>query len=726
MNRLEPGADGVHPTFCRLCEAQCGLLATVENGRITHVGPDRDHVTSSGHLCVKGPAMRYVAYDPDRVLQPLKRIGGPGEFAPVTWDEALDDIAARVSEIVARDGADSLGVYFGNPAAFGFRHMAFASGFVRAFGSSKIFNPVHVDTGSKSLACALVYGPGGPYTFPDLETCDFLLIIGANPMISHMSLVSEPRALQKLEAVARRGGVVVVDPRRTETAERFEHVPVMPDSDAWLLSAMLKTISEEGLASEALLAERVEGWRELRDAVAAISLETAAARCGVAADAIRSLARRFAGARTAACYGRLGSCRGSFATLTNVLIEALNIVTGRFGEPGGWITGASPFRRGAPPRSVYQQFGTQQPYGEARSRIGGLPLLSGFQPGGTLADDILTPGEGQLKALFLDSGNPVLAYPGSRKIDEALSRLDLLVALDFYVNDSARHAHYVLPAPTFFERADLNDIFSVNTPRPWLQYTDAVIPPVGESRLELEIYNELLVRTGRKRLYPEADGNAEAAIERMMDKLLEDAPAGDAVGGLSVERLREEFPNGYRFAEAQDARGSWDRVMHPDGRPRLWGEIIAGEAQRLQAAASQPVDRRLKLFGRRKLRSFNSWMHNDMRIVRSDRPTLLMHPTDAMERQIASGGRVRVVSDHGEIEVEVEVSDSVVAGSVNYPHGWGHKGGWRVANSLPGRNVNELASPDPADWEQISGMCLIDGVPVEVTPLGAHLGAAAE
>ncbi|WP_337185263.1 molybdopterin-dependent oxidoreductase [Phenylobacterium sp.] len=724
MSPAATAADGLRHTYCRLCEAQCGLVAKVEEGRITYVGPDREHVTSNGHLCVKGPAMMHITYDPDRVLTPLRRAGGPGEFEPVGWDEALDDIAGRLASIVDRDGPDAMGVYFGNPAAFGFRHMAFASRFARAFGSSKIFNPVHVDTGSKSLACQLVYGPGHPYTFPDLEDCDVLLMVGANPMVSHMSLVSEPRVLQKLEAVSKRGAVVVVDPRRTETARRFEHVPVLPDSDAWLLAGMLNVIFAEGLAKEDLLDARVEGWRSLRDALAAIPLQAAAARCHVPPEQIAGLARRFAGARTAACYGRLGSCRGSFPTLVNVLIEALNIVTGRFATRGGWITGASPFSRKTPPRSIYDQFGPPKPYGEARSRVGGLPLLGGFQPGGSLADDILTPGDGQLRALFVDSGNPVMAYPGSSKIERALGALELFVALDFYVTESTRHAHYILPSTTFFERADLTELHVLNAPRPWVQYTDAVIPPMGQSRLELGVYNDILVRAGRPPLLEAGDRSPEAALLRMMDELLADAPAGDGVGGLTAARLRDEFPSGLRFVERADAEGGWDRVAYVDGKPRLWNEIIAGEAARLVEATRGAGDHRLKLFGRRKLRSLNSWMHNDMRIVRSDRPTLLMHPDDARERQVADGGLVRVASDHGVLEVEVEFSDDVIPGSVCYPHGWGHAGGWTVANGLPGRNVNELASGDPQDWEQVSGMCLVDGVPVDVAPLPAALAAA--
>jgi len=478
---------------------------------------------------------------------------------------------------------------------------------------------------------------------------------------------------------------------------------------------MLNTIFDEGLAREALLDERVEGWRTLREALAAIPMEAAVVRCQLSAEQIRNLTLRFATTPRAACYGRIGTCRGTYATLTNVLIEALNIVTGRFGQVGGWITGRSPFSANAPPQSTNRLEEVPSPYGDERSRIGAFPLIRGFQPGGGLAQEILTSGPGQVRALILDSGNPVLAYPGSRRTDKALSELELLVALDFYVTESTRHAHYILPALTFFERADVNDLFVANAPRPWLQYTDPVIAPLGESRLELEVYHELLLRTGRPGLFPSGEVSAEAALARMIDDLLGKASIGHGIGALTVARMRDEFSSGLSLGES-DAEGSWKRVAYADGRPRLWGEIIAGELVRLRVAMDAPEDPRLKLFGRRTIRSLNSWMHNDLRIVRSERPTLIMHPMDAADRAIGDGECVRLSSDFGQIEVDVEISEDVIRGSVSYPHGWGHAGGWQVANNLRGGNVNELTSGDPKDWEQVSGVCRLDGLPVEVSP----------
>ncbi|MEO8298131.1 MAG: molybdopterin-dependent oxidoreductase [Burkholderiales bacterium] len=715
---LPPGADGAHITYCRLCEAQCGLIAQVADGHIVKVEPDRQHVTSEGHLCVKGPGMLHVTYDPDRVLTPLRRNGPPGSFEPVSWEEAMTDIAQRMQAVIDRHGGDSVGAYVGNPLAFATQHHTMARLFLMALGSGKMYNATHIDTGAKHLASELVFGHPFRYTFPDLERCDFLLMLGANPLVSHMSLISEPRAHKKLDEIAKRGAVVVVDPRRTETAKRFEHVAVKPDSDAWLLGGMLKTLFDEALVDTAAL-QRIDGWQSLRDAVTPLSLDEAASRCGVPAPQIRELARRFARARTAAAYGRVGTNRGNFSSLVSLFIEALNLVTGRFGQAGGAVIGHSAFENPeAPPMAL-------PAYGSLRSRVGNLPLLgAATQPTGAMAGEMLTPGPGQIRAFILDGGNPVLTVPGGDATREAYESLDLLVALDLYVNESTQYAHYILPSTTFFERADITDLWSPNAPRPWLQAVDRVIPPRGQARDGVAFYNDLLQRLGRGPVLapfkvpggPEAPEPMQAA-----DVLLRTGQWGDRFGqrpeGLTIEKLRTEHPHGIRLAENVDAAASWQRVRLPEQRPSLGHPLIADEIQRLRNSPPGDPAHPFKLFGRRKLRSMNSWMHNSEELVRSDVPTLLVHPEDAQALGIASGQTVRVSNPRGRIEVMAEVSADVIRGSVNYPHGWGHAAGWQHANGLAGANVNLLASDDPKDWEAVSGMCLLDGIPVAVSAL---------
>jgi anaerobic selenocysteine-containing dehydrogenase len=717
VGALKPGADGEHITFCRLCEAQCGMIATVADDRIVKVVPDREHVVSEGHICIKGANMASITHDPDRVLHPLRRSGTPGKFERVSWDEALDDIAGRLKTILGAGNTSPLALYTGNPTAFATLRPLYARTFAKSLSpGTKAFSVVHADTIPKNVAQQLVYGAPLTWTFPDLEDCDFLVMLGANPLVSHMSIICEPRAREKLKAIHARGEVVVIDPRRTETARAFTHIAVRPDTDVWFVAAMIQHILAAGLADTNYLEQRTSGWRQLRDRVAAITPEVAQQHCHVDADAIRDLAERFIRARTAACYGRVGTCRGRFSTLLNVLIEAINVITGRFGVRGGWVSGIAPLKdpNAAPLFTEYDS--------DRRSRVGNLPIVMGLEPGGNLTEEILTPGEGQIRALFIDSGNPVASYPQGSKLAEALEQLDLLVAFDLYVTETTRHAHYILPTTSFFERDDMTDMFASNAPRPWLQYTPAVLSPLGEARHEFDIYNDLLERLGLPRLLTQfsVTNDPSPSLMDAADSMLRKGRFGDGFGerpeGFSIQKLRDEFPHGARTAEHVDAVGSWDRVMTSDKKVRLWHPVIEAEFDRLANQSSCRKDETLLLFGRRSLGSMNSWMHNVDRLVRSSRPTLLMHPDDARDRQISDGQRVKLSrSDEVTIEVEVEVSDDVVVGSVCYPHGWGHWGGWSLANTLPGANINLLASDDPADWEPASGAVHVDGIPVKVT-----------
>ncbi len=718
--RLQTGQDGTHLSFCRLCEALCGLTVEVEAGRVTRIGPDREHPVSEGHLCVKAARMADLVHDPDRVLHPLRRIGGSGEFEQVSWGEALGDIAARLGAIVDAHGSDSIASYLGNPASFATMHPAYLNGFLAALsggkGGGKKFNSLHADTAAKNLAAELTYGNPYRYTFPDLEHCDFLLIIGGNPAVSHMSLISEPRVLQRLDAIAEREGVVVIDPRLTETGRRYEHLPVRPDSDVWLIAMLLRTVFDEDLFDPAALEERTAGWRELRAALQAIPFDTASAQCGVPVEAARALARRFARARTAACYTRLGTGRGTFSTLTNLLIEALNIVTGRLGESGGWVMG-----QGAV--DIFRA--NPNPYGSKRSRVGDLPLLLGISPGGSLAEEITTPGEGQVRALFVDSGNPVLSYPRGDRLESALDQLELMVSLDIYVTETTRWSDYILPATTFLEREDMNELWGANAPRPWIQYSDAVLRPQGESRNEFDVYAEILQRMGLRSPLAAlgSDASPDPGPIEAADRLLRSGKWGDqsVADGLSVARLQREFPHGYRFLHNVDAAATHGLIGYEDKRPRLWGEVHTGEFERLMASPAQATpDFPLKLFGRRRLQSLNSWMHNSQRLTRNYQPTLQLHPEDASRHGIASGDTVRLASADNEVMVEAQVTEEVIPGSVSYPHGWGHRGGWQRANSLAGANVNLLASDRAEDWEQVSGICLMDGIPVRIEAVVAE------
>lgn len=702
QTRLRVGEDGVHPTFCRLCEAFCGLVATVENGRVTTLAPDRANPHSQGHVCVKGVAFHHVTHDPDRVLRPLKRTGGPGTFTPVSWEEALGDIAARLRAIIDRDGPDAVAFYIGNPSSYATDAVIGHVDFMRALGGWKGYSPGSQDTNSRSVANYALFGNAALNAFPDLPHCDFLLILGANPLVSNGSILWAPRIRHDLDVIAGRGRVVVVDPRRTETARRYEHVPVRPAGDVWVLLGMLRSLQDAGLIDWPAVAEVADGGDTLRAEIARVDVEAAAGRCGVPVTTIRQLAQDFAAAPRAAAYSRLGICRTPVATLTNALVTILNIVTGNFGgRRGGAIFGHHVL--------AGQDIGRPGGYDEHRSRAGNLPSVLKFLPSAAMPDDILQPGPGQVRALMVTAGNPLHSAPGAARLEAALAALELSVTFDFYRNETARYADYVLPTPTFLERADMPFVGYHILMRPFLQFTDAVIPIQGDARHEHRIYREIVERMGLT--WPGRDSHEDAPGIARLDRLLRAGPAGDGRGedGWSVDRLRGH-PHGVMI-ELEDPTARWrDRLGHPDKRLQLVHPLIQAEFARLWR--EQKPAPRLALIGRRDIRSMNSWMHNVDGLIRSQKPRLIVHPTDAEHAGVSEGDEALLATAAGRVSVTITISDEMMPGTVCYPHGWGHGGGWERANAAPGHNVNALLGLD-ADWiEPVSGTTIMEGFAV--------------
>lgn len=406
-------------TYCRICEPLCGLVATVEDGRLVRLRPDRDHPLSKGFACPKGIAMADVQNDPDRVLHPLRRVPS-GDFEPVSWEEALHDIGVRLGRIREESGGHSIGWYMGNPGAFSYSHPLWVAGFLAALGSPHLYTAGSQDVNNRFAASALLYGSPFLVPIPDLARTDLLLIVGANPLVSHGSVMSAPRVKDQLHAITARGGrVVVVDPRASETARAFEHLSVEPDSDAWLLLSLLHVILEEGLENRDALARQARGLETLRELAADHSPEATAARTGVPAARARELARDLARAERAAIYGRTGSCLGRHGTLVAFLLDALAAVTGNLDREGGSMFGASP----APFEDLAERLGVGT-YGKVRSRVGGFPDVLRNLPASVMAREITTPGKGRIRALFVSAGNPALSVPNGAELEAALEQLE--------------------------------------------------------------------------------------------------------------------------------------------------------------------------------------------------------------------------------------------------------------------------------------------------------------
>lgn len=712
-------------TFCRICEPLCGMVATVEDDRITQLRPDPDHPLSRGYACPKGIAMQEVQNDPDRVTHPLRRLPS-GEFRRVSWEQALSDIAARLRRVLDDQGPGGVGWYFGNPGAFSYSHTLWAKGFLDAIGSPHYYTAGSQDVNNRFAASALLYGSPLIVPFPDLRRTKLLLMVGANPLVSHGSVLSAPRVREQLLEIER---VVVVDPRRTETARQFEHLPVRPDSDAWLLLSLLHVVFQEGLADRAYLAAEAAGAAELERAVRDHPPEATEARTGVPAARVRELARDFAGAESAAAYGRTGSCLGRFGTLVAFLLDVLNAVTGNLDRPGGAVFGRPPVALD----DVGELVGLDT-YGKTRSRVGGFPDVIGNLPAALLAREIETPGELQIRALFVSAGNPVLSVPDGHALERAIGKLDLFVSLDFYVNETNRHADYVLPTTTLYEREDVPVALLGFFTQPFIQLSEAVVPPPGEARQEWEIIDAISRRIGVAPYSPPAlRGLARLGVRlsarRILDLLIRTGPHGDLFGlrrsGLSLRRLARH-PHGLVLDEHIATGVLRGKLRTKRKRVCLWPQEIAGELERIRSANGHDPSFPLLLIGMRELRSHNSWMHNSPLLMRGGRVhALRVHPDDAAANGLADGAAARLESKSGAVEVPVKVTDEMTPGTVALPHGWGHRGGWRLANEQPGANVNLLSSSDPDDLERLAGMAHLNGIPVRLAPATRSAAAAA-
>jgi anaerobic selenocysteine-containing dehydrogenase len=710
-------------SYCRICEAFCGIVVTTEGDRVVRIEGDRDHPLSKGYLCPKGAAMVDVQHDPDRVLRPLRRCGGPGEFEVVSWDAALDDIASRLRGSVDAYGPDSVAWYLGNPATWSFGHATFAAGFLAGLGSRQMYSSGSQDVNSRFAASALLYGNPLRLPIPDLARTSFLLMVGANPLVSHGSLVVAPRIRAQLDGIVARGGrVVVVDPRRNETARRYEHIGLRADTDAWLLSSLLQVIFAEDLADRVFLARHTRGVDQLERAVGRFPPEATAAWTGVESERVRDLARSLAAAECAAVYGRVGSCVGSFGTLVVALLDALNVVTGNLHRPGGAV-----FGHGAIASAKLGKRAGFATYASHRTRVGGFPEVAGHLPAGVLADEIRTPGPGQIRALVVSAGNPVLSVPDAAGLEAALGELDLLVSLDLYVNETNRHAHYVLPATTWLERPDVHVVASEWMVTPFTQATGAVVPPAGESREEWAVIDDLARRLGvqpysspvQRRL---ARLGLRWPPRKLLDLSLRAGPAGNKFGfrpgGLTLRRL-ERRPHGVVLADHIPTGRLRRKIDHRGGRVDLAPPEVLAQIDRLDDRRNrrEEADFPLRLIGMRQARSHNSWMHNAPRLMGpSHQQRLLVHPDDAAAAGVEDGADVQVTSSTGSVVVACSVTEDMTPGNVALPHGWGHRGGWQLANQTDGANVNLLTQAGADHIEPLAGMSRLSGIPVRLAP----------
>lgn len=731
----EPHGGGAEErkTFCRICESYCGLVATVQDDVVIKLRPDPDHPLTQGYSCPKGIAMLDVQNDPDRITTPLRRRADGSGFDPVTWEAAIADIGARLRRVLDVHGPEGLGWYEGNPAFFSYSHFIWTKGFLDAVGTPHYYWPGSQDANNRFAASAILYGTPANTPFPDLSRNRFLILIGANPLVSHGSALSVPRIKDHLHAIVERGGrVVVIDPRRTETAKAFEHVAINPDTDAYLLLAMHQVIFEENLVDHAW----VDRWTTDVEALASLcrpyTPEAVAERTAIPAQTIRQLARDFAGAEGAAAYGRTGSCLGRFATLVAFLLDTLNIVTGKMDKPGGAIFGRVPF-----PVDILTDLTGLSSFDRKRSRIGNYPDVFGTLPAAIMAKEITTPGRGQIRALVVGAGNPVNSVPNGTELEAALGELDLMVSMDLYITETSRHADYILPTTTFLERDDAPPILSLGWyTTPFMQYVPAIVAPRGDVREEWQILEAIGKEIGiTPSSIPPVRWLGRLGITISPSFLLDAAfrigPEGDFFGlrrkGLSLGKLLREHPSGKILRQYQPTGRMKKVIRHKSGRIPLAPPVMVSEIHRLAGALEPDPAYPLRMIGLRELRSHNSWMHNSQLLMRGGRThAFRIHPADAERFGLVDGEEATVSSKTGTVTSTVKVTDEMIPGTIAMPHGWGHKGVWQLAVAVGGANSNRLASSELEDLERVMGHSVLNGIPVQVAPVAAAPAATGD
>jgi anaerobic selenocysteine-containing dehydrogenase len=699
---------------CNLCEAICGLELTIEDRpegpKVTSVRGNEEDPLSRGHICPKGVALADVYEDPDRLRRPVKRVGE--EWVEISWDEALDLTADGLAAAINQGGRDALGVYLGNPNAHSLGAQTHGVQMIKTFKTRNKFSASSVDQIPHQFVAWQLFGHQLLIPIADIDRTSYFLVFGANPMASNGSLMTVPDFPNRLRELKKRGGrMVVFDPRRTETAKvADEHHFVRPATDAVVLLAMLHVLFEEGLTDPP---EYVEGIESVRLAVADITPEHAAEASGVPAEEIRRITREFAAADGAAAYGRVGLSTQSFGSICQWAIQCLNILTGNFDREGGVlfpepavdIVGKAIVGRGH--------------YDVWRSRVRGVPEFGGELPVSTLREEILTPGEGQIRAMLTIAGNPVLSTPDGRGLGEALAGLDFMAAVDIYLNETTRHAQVVLPPTTALEREQYDLVFHTFAVRNTARFTPPVFEKADDAMHDWEIFREIALRTAAR--LTKKKPMAKALTERVSLSVSPTTLVTTLLltGRRTTMRALRSHPQGVDLGPLKPTMPA--RLQTKDKLIHLAPDLVIADLGRLRETISAQLgnastDGELVLIGRRHQRDNNSWMHNSERLTRGKpRHQLLMHPDDLAARGLTDGSRVTVSSRVGEVTTEVRGTEDMMRGVVSLPHGYGHQApGMRVSNAskVAGVSINDLTDPELLD---VSGNAAFNGVPVSVS-----------
>ena len=728
---------------CPTCEASCGLVMEVdrEAKQVISIKGDPDNHRSRGYVCAKSQAFHYIYEDPERLTRPVKKING--QWQEIDWEEALNETARRLAAIRDQYGKDAIAMYYGNPNGHNFSTQIYTQMFITLLNTERFFSAGSVDQQPKNLGCELLYGNGWVFPIPDIDHTDFFVCMGGNPMVSQGSLMSAPDIENRLKAIQQRGGqVVVIDPRRTETADvADQHLFVRPGTDAFLLMAFVNELFATGRVTPGRLQDFTDGIEKLESISAPYTPDAVAGITGVAADRLRQLVQDFCSARAPVLYGRVGLCTQRFGTLASWLVDVLNILTGRLDAKGGAM-----FPRPATAHNDPAAAPPELGYNRWQSKARGFPEYMGMLPASLMAEEMELRNEHQVRALITVAGNPVLSVPNGKRIHAAMAELDFVVAFDFYINETTSQADIIIPSTTQMEHSNYDFLFSATCVRNFAQYSPQVFAPEPGALDQCDIINEVTARMNGMTLpdleammldgmiaqlqanAPELSHLSAEDIkqktaehpgpERLLDIMLRAGPYGDKFDGegLTLAQLKES-PHGIDLGALEPRLP--DLLATKNKRIDIVPKVIADDLPRLQAALEEGPGSGLLLIGRRHIRDMNSWLHNLNNYARGkNRCTLLINPEDAQRIGLRPAGMAKIKSRVGEFRAEVSITDTIMPGVVSLPHGFGHNykdTQQSVASAkTPGISANDLV--DDNEMDMPSGTSVVNGVPVEVLP----------
>ena len=724
-----------HYTFCRICESLCGLKVTTENGKVTQIAPDEDHVATSGFSCVKGLRQHEMYQSPDRLKHPLKRMPD-GSYEKISWEQALREIGAKVKQLRQDDGPDSIGMYVGTAAGFGVLHPAFAQGFMTGIGSKSMYASATQDCSNKFAVSRHLYGFPFTLPFPDISKTNCLIIVGANPVISKWSFLQVPNPSEKLKEMEARGAkLYFIDPRKTESASiAGTHFFIRPGTDVFFYLSFLNELIQQNGVKHDVVEKYMSGLEDIKALAADWPAEKTENVTGVSAAALQQIVFDYIHADGAALYCSTGVNMGGNGTLAFWIQEVINAISGNLDREGGLLVGKGiiDFIRFGVKNGILMRNDV--------SRVGGFTSVNDAFPGGILADEILTPGPKQVKALFVTGGNPLITMANSQRLREAFRKLELLVCLDIYLNETCSEAHYVLPCTDPLQKPDLPFIFPLMLGlqhKPYLQATKAITPVEGEQRDEATIYLDLARASGVS-LFGSATGQWFFESIKRYHSLRKKGnypslPQESILNGILRLSRQVSFKKLLKSPHGQ-LRGSHipgsflgNRVMTPTKKMELAPSVLMDFAQKLEADFQKEyqLKDKFKLITRRAVTTHNSWTHNTDRMLAHGRDTnyAYMNSADMEELGIMENDLIDITSATGTIRIRVKILDTLIRKSIAVPHGWGHQHakGLSVANKTAGVNVNILAADGPERIDRVSGMAHLTGFIVDVQPAAGEL-----